>query len=371
MIMTICASNNRNAIVDGYVGLINHFHNKKELIAIIPGLCKSEEFDSEIHSLVFENFRNKGKIASKLYCLSFYMRLAKLAKQETVEGIFIYSDSEWPNLVHLMIPTLRKIKTTVFIHDPKHHSGEQKVIRFIRRFAYPFYARKATCILSYEKAKSEIVEIHPIFKAAKLVSVRLPSMSVMEFQDLRHVAELHNAEQEYDLIFYGRLEAYKGVDLLLQANQYLHTTGRSVRIMIIGGRGELKEEVKKAAAQDPSITFLDDYISNRALAEYIVKSKAVILPYRDATGTQTIQIANYYYKPVIVNRVGCFDEYVIEGKNGFFINEMTPEGVGEAIHSTLEQMNGLDYNSANLRETFDALFDIDNIAREIEDIIRG
>lgn len=371
MIMTICASNNRNAIVDGYVGLINHFHNKKELIAIVPGLCKSEEFDPEIHNLVFENFRDKGKVVSKFYCLSFYIRLALLAKQENVDGIFIYSDSEWPNLVHLMIPTLRKINTTVFIHDPKHHSGEQMIIRFIRRFAYPFYARNATCILSYEKAKSEIIKIHPIFKKANLVSVRLPSMSVMEYQDLRQVAELHNTVPEYDLIFYGRLEAYKGVDLLLQANQYLHMTGRAVRILIIGGRGELKEEVKKTAAQDPCITFLDDYISNRALAEYIVKSRAVILPYRDATGTQTIQIANYYYKPVIVNHVGCFDEYVFEGKNGFFISEMTPEGVGEAIHSTLEQMDGLDYNPANIREKFNALFDIDIIAREIEDIIQG
>ncbi len=371
MIMTICASNNRNAIVDGYVGLVNHFSAKSQVIAVIPGVCSREEFDGNLHRVIVEDFRDKGKITSKLLCLSFYMRLGRVVRQEGVEGIFIYSDSEWPNLIHLMIPALRKIKTTVYIHDPKHHSGEQGVIRFIRKFTYPYYAKHATCILSYEKAKAEIVENHPVFKDAKLVSVRLPGMPVMEFPDLRKAVEQRQVKIEYDLVFYGRLEAYKGIDLLLEANQYLHKSKRAAKILIIGGRGELKEWVKRGVENDRDVTFIDTYVSNRALAEFIVKAKAVILPYKDATGTQTIQIANYYYKPVIVNPVGCFDEYVVAGKNGFFIQEMTPEALGETIHSVLARMARLDYDPMDVRKVSDKLFDIDTIAGEIEAFIRA
>jgi len=368
--MTICASNNRNAIVDGYIGLVNHFGEKSKVIAVIPGVCSKEEFDRHIHRIIIENFRDKGKIMSKFLCLGFYIRLAKVVRQENVEGIFIYSDSEWPNLIHLMIPTLRKTKTTVYIHDPRHHSGEQGVIRFIRKFAYPYYAKHATCILSYEKAKTEIIESHPVFKDAKLVSVKLPGMTVMEFPDLRETAEQRKVEPEYDLVFYGRLEAYKGIDVLLEANQYLHRSNRAARILILGGLGELKDEVKLSAEKDRCVTFIDTYVSNRVLAEYIVKSKAVILPYKDATGTQTIQIANYYYKPVIVNHVGCFDEYVVEGKNGYFIKKMTSEALGETIHYVLERLDRLGYNPADVREIYDEFFDIDTIAGEIEAFIQ-
>ena len=369
MIMTICASNNRNAIVDGYIGLVNHFPSKGEIIAVIPGVCSKEEFSEEIHSVVQENFRSKGKIGSKILCLIFYIKLAKLAKKENVRGIFIYSDSEWPNLIHIMMPSLRRIKTTVFIHDPKHHSGEQWVIKLIRNFVYPFYAKKALCLLSYENAIEELKRSHPIFKNARLRSVRLPGMAVMEFEDLKSAIEQGKVAFEYDLIFYGRLEAYKGVDLLLEANRYLQRSDRSVRILIVGGRGDLKNEVRLAAKSDHKVCFVDDYVSNRQLAEYIAKSKAVILPYRDATGTQTIQIANYYYKPVIVNCVGCFEEYVKEGQNGYFIRDMTPEGLGETIDFVLKSIEGQVFEQKQIYETADALFNIDQIAAEIETLI--
>ncbi len=371
MIMTICASNNRNAIVDGYVGLINHFRVKNELIAVVPGVCDPLEFDPEIHRIIVENFRDKGKMASKLFCLIFYIKLAHLVRREQVSGIFIYSDSEWPNLIHLMIPSLRKVRTTVYIHDPKHHSGEQGVIRLIRKFAYPFFAKHATCIVSYEKAKSEIVESHPVFQGAEVVSIRLPSMPVMEFSDLKEAAERIGVNGTYDLIFYGRLESYKGIDLLLEANRYLMQSDRAVKILIVGGRGDLKAVVRGAVENDPNVDFVDTYVSNRALAEFIIDSKAVILPYRDATGTQTIQIANYYYRPVIVNTVGCFDEYVLEGENGYFISEMTPEALGETICNVLMKLNSADYNPYNVDRTGDALFNIDRIANEIETLVRG
>ena len=67
----------------------------------------------------------------------------------------------------------------------------------------------------------------------------------------------------------------------------------------------------------------------------------VLLPYRQATGTHIIQIANSLGRPVVCTDAGCFPEYVEHGKNGFVVprgdHESFARRVSEILNSNPEE----------------------------------
>ena len=73
------------------------------------------------------------------------------------------------------------------------------------------------------------------------------------------------------------------------------------------------------------------------MAIYIKKSKVVVLPYKTATGSQTVQISNYYGKPVLATRVGCFNEYVKNDINGIFIEEYSYQALKNSINIVMNK----------------------------------
>lgn len=366
-LMAICAAENRNALGDGFVGIMNHFSHPEVVIAVIPASYDVNEFNPKLHSVIKEDYRNIGKIKSKLQCIRFYKKLARLAKKEKVNRIFIYSDSEWANIVHLLFPYLRHQKTTVYIHDPRYHTGEEWIVKCTRKLIYPFYWHKASIIVSYRKAIDELKKCYPHFQGTSVTAIKLPSMPVMEFADIHKKLQKDLWVQTYDLIYFGRLEAYKGLDILLEANRFLiEKYNITYNILLVGGRGHMKSIIQEEVKAFQNVTFIDEYVSNRQLAEYIASSKVVILPYKEATGTQTVQIANYYYKPIIAHAVGCFDEYIKEGQNGYLTHAITVDALADVMRTTLATVNDPSYNKQMVFNTYCAKFNINKLAREIE-----
>ena len=80
---------------------------------------------------------------------------------------------------------------------------------------------------------------------------------------------------------------------------------------------------------------INHYISDKELAQYIQRSKLIVLPYRDATGTQTIQSVFYYKKPIIATSVGCFPEYITDQEDGIIVPSGSPTILSDAIEKLL------------------------------------
>ena len=128
--------------------------------------------------------------------------------------------------------------------------------------------------------------------------------------------------------FYGRIEEYKGLNLLLDAMK--DPEMQHIRLLSVG-RGSDDQQIRKIVNSLVNVKFINDYVPDKELAKYIKQSRFVILPYKSATGSQTITIANYYEKMVLATKVGCFPEYIQEGKNGFFIDSYTKEDIKKAM----------------------------------------
>lgn len=256
------------------------------------------------------NFNGKSLIYKMVLLLRFYIRFVFYIKHEHANGVFFYFDNTFYNAITWLLLKCINVKKVIWIHDVKLHFGgtwRERIIRLINSMLWD--KQNDRFIVSYKKAKYELVEKYDI-EEENIYVCKLPEMTSMEFPEIKK-------SKVYDYIFFGRLEKYKGICILLELIRHY-----GEKKFLVVGRGPMEDEIKKTTASN--LDFINEYVSDYELAEFIASSKYVLLPYLSATGSQTVQIANYYGVPVIATNVGCFGEYVSR-ENGFLINDIRTE----------------------------------------------
>ncbi|MFT7588220.1 MAG: glycosyltransferase involved in cell wall biosynthesis [Limisphaerales bacterium] len=133
------------------------------------------------------------------------------------------------------------------------------------------------------------------------------------------------------LLFFGFIRAYKGLDLLIEAMQFLDES------YVLLAAGESYEDIQKykskidsSAAKD-RIILHDQYISDSETPNYFAASDACLLPYKSATQSGIALIAYHFGLPIIATDVGGLKEYVKDGQTGVLVDQPTPEQIAEGI----------------------------------------
>lgn len=313
---------------DSYKNIINSFKNKKEIIAFVPFHYANSEFGTEFAQLL--KFTSSKNLFWKILSfISIVIKLTRVISNQNVNKIFMYFDNSWINLLLFLALRGRDIKYYLWVHDPDLHLGERWTAALLRKsMKWIVFPNVQRFIVSYQEGKEILINKHQI-PAGKISVIHLPEMLELEFEDLK-IKESSIPNFEYDFIFFGRLEEYKGINILLDAVKQINSKSVIVKLLIVG-KGCIENDIKKKAALISGVTFINEYVNNRTLAKCIINSRSVILPYLTATGSQTVQVANYYNKPVVATKVGCFAEYIKNDINGLFIDEISSNGIIEAI----------------------------------------
>jgi glycosyltransferase involved in cell wall biosynthesis len=133
-------------------------------------------------------------------------------------------------------------------------------------------------------------------------------------------ANVKTLERANDVLFFGRVEAYKGVDTLLAA--WTATSG-DLRMNSSNSWQTTRLIIAGPVARDVTLPPLPPAVElrNRRVAddeaEALFRSAAVlVLPYRDATQSALVAAAYAFGVPVIVTEVGALPEYVVAGATG-------------------------------------------------------
>lgn len=246
-----------------------------------------------------------------------------------------------PDLIHcqecfrdclsLALPYLRTKPFVLTIHDHKPHSGTDSQVKLRSRFHRGFLRRVANNVIVHgEVIKQETEAFMPWLKG-KVHSV--------PHGILGSKARPFQADwQEGVILFFGRINKYKGLQYLVEAVELLQQRGLQVKALIAGTGPELAS-LRQRITGNSSFVLLEEYIPAEEVSSLFQRAQVVVLPYTDATQSGVAALALSHARPVIASDVGSIQEMVRPGVNGILVAPKDVGGLAEAIHQLLANRN--------------------------------
>jgi len=165
----------------------------------------------------------------------------------------------------------------------------------------------------------------------------------------------------FTVLYIGRMDREKGVDLVIKAVEILKTRGVKTKAKLIG-HGINIDELKRYSKEqkvDDRIEFLGQ-IENEKLIAYYQQSHVFLLPTRRNEGhPMTISEALCCGLPVIATRKGGLAELIEDNRNGFFVKDNDPIDIADKLQSIISDSQMLKDFSKNARKIAEKKFSRD------------
>jgi glycosyltransferase involved in cell wall biosynthesis len=136
------------------------------------------------------------------------------------------------------------------------------------------------------------------------------------------------------LLFFGRIVAYKGLDLLLDAYGQLKQTHPDLSLAICGA-GDLTP-YREAIDALADVTVENRYIPEEELPGILERSDLMVLPYREASQSGVMMLAEATGVPVVGTPMGALVEQIVPGVNGLIADSVDGKALAYAIGRFLD-----------------------------------
>ena len=219
--------------------------------------------------------------------------------------------------------------TVLTVHDPLGHPGAPELTRGENWAFRRWFVRAQRFVVHSQSLVEELVPI--VGGDGRIV--------VIPHGTTARPAPLPPPEAPTVLLF-GRLEAYKGVEVLVEAMRILWRHRPEARL-IVAGQGDAARLVPR----DPRITLMAGYISEHEVESLLSQASVVALPYTQASQSGVGLLAIAAGVPVVVSDLGGLPELAYEPS--FVAQAGRPDVLAEVILRHLD--DGEDTRRAVLR----------------------
>ena len=136
------------------------------------------------------------------------------------------------------------------------------------------------------------------------------------------------ASEKKNLLFFGLIREYKGLDILLEAFSRLD---ESYQLIIAGEPYGSFEKYQKIIDSIPDgerrISKSLHYIKDSEVSLYFSAADLTVLPYRSATQSGISSVSYHFEVPMVVTAVGGLKETIGDRGTGIVAPEATPEAI--------------------------------------------
>lgn len=149
------------------------------------------------------------------------------------------------------------------------------------------------------------------------------------------------ATSTVELLFFGTIRPYKGLEDLLAAFEQLvagepTAPGESIdwRLTVVGETWEGWTLPAERIARSPHrerITFVNRYVADEEVDRWFRAADLVVLPYHRSSTSGPLLVAMSYGKPVVVTRVGGLPEAVADYSGAVVVDPRSPDRLADGI----------------------------------------
>ncbi len=313
-------------------------------VASVLGVCAADVGASSFRKAVQREAIDTGRGALGSLARAVnpfaWIALRKLLHEADVDVCHIVSPHEWNPILALVVRSLGK-PLIYTVHDPSPHIGAPLRMRI----AHWISARLADALVVLTRNGRRQL-LAQGFRPNRVFVIPLGVFTsfVKQSQDRTKTENL--------LLFFGRIEPYKGLEVLLSAFSNIQAALPGWKLMI-AGVGRLPGPPQLARID--SVEFVNRYVSDEEVAVMMRRARLVVLPYLEATQSAVVTTAYAFGKPVVVTRVGGLPDMVVQGKTGLVIPPNDSKALGRAMKSLagdpvrLRRMGRLAYSISRAR----------------------
>jgi glycosyltransferase involved in cell wall biosynthesis len=222
---------------------------------------------------------------------------------------------------------LRNKKIYYIIHDPQPHTGEGRSrVEKINKLYFPYIQK----FITYSAFSAGLFKQHYPAYADKVLTFKMPIFTSQKL-DIKTKAKETGSKK---IVFFGRISAYKGVELFYDAAVAISKTMPDVTFVIAGKAHEGYAPTFLNNNPHPNIHIRNHFIGLEELAEIMSDADLCVLPYFDATQSGVIMTCYAFNLPVLVSDCPGLLEYCFDHENFSFknkdLNSLTDK-IGELI----------------------------------------
>lgn len=199
-------------------------------------------------------------------------------------------------------------------------------------------------IVHTSQSKKELLQDFSV-KERKISILRHGTNNKVEIKGINAVQArngLKLSTSDKILLFFGNIDYYKGVDLLLDSISFLpKNLEANIHILIAGNSksAEYTELIKKKIFNDNlqnKVTTNIHHIPDKDVETYFMAADCIVLPYRNIYQSGVIFMAYTFGLPVIVPNIGNFQNDIVNGKTGLLACSNEPKDLAIAITTFFE-----------------------------------
>lgn len=305
------------------------------ILAFISSECENmqlwRELDSNCSNLnlvIVSTYKNVKQFICNTFNIFTYCKVINKIKEYSPKYIFTPMVHPWHNIIISFLPS--RIKRIKAIHDVKVHLGEQNI--FSNFLSWVDIKKSDILIVLSEHSKKQLKNI--VGERKKIIVIPHANFSIYQQLDNHY----NKSRTLFNRIgFVGRINKYKGLDVLLDAFRDILKENPQIRLLI-AGNGSCSEYHEAFAELKDALDLEIRWIADNEMASLISAVDIVVLPYIEASQSGVIPLAFSLGKPVIATHVGGIPEQVPDNA-GILLPPNNPSAIAKAVTELYEDSN--------------------------------
>ncbi len=230
-----------------------------------------------------------------------------------------------PSLVSVLKRVRKQCAKIALVHNYISHDAKFYDAPLAKRF---IASNDAVLCLS-KGVEKEIARDFP-----KKPAISIPHPNYNHFGDKlnREVAceKLGIDSTKKNLLFFGLIRPYKGLDVLLEAAKHLD---EGFQILVAGECYGDFTSYQKLIDQNKRVKTIvhQKFIADKDVPMYFSAADLCVLPYRSATQSGVTAVAHHFDLPVVATKVGGLDEFVENEVNGYLVPPEDPKQLAQKV----------------------------------------
>jgi alpha-maltose-1-phosphate synthase len=312
-----------------YISQLANSLSKKINVTLISQVKNKSmiNFDDKIKKIITNPITIS--LLKRQYIFPNYISIINNIKKEDPDLIHFTHPSIHNAILILLIKLLNTKPVISTIHDSKPHKGER--FRLLTIFVQ---------IIMESFSSSLIVHGESIKKDINKIIVKNKEIFIIPHGDFSFLNEniiSENNAQKHEVLFFGRIVDYKGLDYLIEAEKETSKVIPDL-VITIAGSGDFSKYEQRIKGNN-HFRIINKFIPDQEIPILFNRASVVVLPYIDASQSGVISIAYAFRKPVIASNVGSIADIVIDGVTGYLILPRNAKMLSDALIKILTNAN--------------------------------